>query len=119
LLKVQPDWEHGYGYYYLADCYEQAGRISDAKTAYQEALRFAPFDPVLRGGYASFLYLYGHPNEAFDEYLRLLKLDHHSGNAVGIELSTTALKTLGMRLGFSEDEVIKRIRSVGSIRDDR
>jgi len=109
ILLAQPDWEHGYGQFNLAECYEGAGRISDAEVAYRSAIRATPTDPTLLGGLASFLYLHGQPKEAFDEHVRLLRLEEKQGNIDGVACTTTALKALGLRLGWSDAETTMRI----------
>lgn len=72
LLREEPSWEHGYGFFSLAECYEELGRYGDARSAYDKALQSSPDDPIILGGFASFLYLYGNPQEAFQAHLRLL-----------------------------------------------
>lgn len=111
ILKVQPDWEHGYGWFNLAECYEESGRISDARAAYDQAALVCPTDPILVGGRASFLYLHGRATEAFDSYIRLLALDRMHGDSAGAETTMTALTSLASRLGWSGDEVAIQIQS--------
>ena len=109
ILAAQPDWEHGYGYFHLAQCYEEIGSFHDASSAYQRAVLSMPSDPILRGGFASFLYLHGDPNYAFEQYICLLGLDKKRGDNDGAAASITALISLGSRLGWSEEETKSQI----------
>ena len=109
LLQLQPDWEHGHGFFDLAQCYEGIQKIADAKSAYERAIQNSPTDPILLGGFASFLYLHGEPRQAFDEHVRLLALERKRGDANGMSATTTALKSLGSRLGWSDKETEDQI----------
>lgn len=64
LLALQPDWEHGGGWYQEAGWYEELGEIEKARHAYQEALKYAPRDSYYLGGYAAFEYLHGDARHA-------------------------------------------------------
>lgn len=55
ILKEQPDWEHGAGYYDLAGCYEDLGQFELAEECYNAALRYQPANPYFLCGLASFL----------------------------------------------------------------
>lgn len=109
ILSAQPNWEHGYGWFDLAGCYEDSGRISDARLAYEKAVNVSPADSTLVGGLASFLYLHGQTAEAFDAHVRLLMLDRMRVDAVGEARTMTALTSLASRLGWTGDETIIRI----------
>ena len=109
LVKVQPDWEHGTGFYNLAGCYEDLGRLNLAEECYNAALRYQPANRDFLGGLASFLYLYGEPERAFDAYLTALEVDRIGNDFEGVASATTALHALGKKLGFSEAEVTERI----------
>jgi hypothetical protein len=109
ILKVQSDWEHGYGAFNLAECYEELGRISDARSAYERAVCGTPTDRTLLGGLASFLFLHGEPREAFDQHIRLLVLERKHRDDNGMSATTTALRSLGSRLGWSNEEIESRI----------
>ena len=109
VLQSQPDWEHGYGFFQLAQCYEESRRIADARAAYERAVQISPTDPILLGGFASFLYLNGDPRQAFDEHIRLLALERKRGDTNGMASTTTALKSLGSRLGWSDKETEAQI----------
>lgn len=109
ILREQPDWEHGYGAFNLAECYEQLGRIGDARTAYESAASRASSDRTLVGGLASFLFLHGEPSEAFDQYVRLLILDRKQEDEVGMSAASAALRALGAKLNWSTEEVESRI----------
>jgi Flp pilus assembly protein TadD len=113
IVKEQPDWEHGLGFYSLACCYEDLGRFELAEASYNAALRFEPANPYFLGGLASFLYLHGEPEKAFDVYLTLLEVYTMEGDQKGVEQATPALRALGNKIGLSEplvDEKIKKIR---------
>jgi tetratricopeptide (TPR) repeat protein len=113
ILQVQPDWEHGYGDFNLAQCYEELGRFSDARSHYQRAVHVAPTDRIILGAFASFLFLHGKPTEAFDSHIQLLTLERQDGDSDGMYATMTALKSLGYRLGWSQEETESRIaRSV-------
>jgi len=112
IVKFQPDWEHGTGFYDLAGCYEDLGRLDLAEECYAAALRFQPANRDFLGGLASFFYLHGAPEKAFDSYLSLLGLDRMNGDEKSIELSTIALKVLGKRMGLSDAEVAEKITRV-------
>lgn len=109
ILSFRPDWEHGYGASSLAECYEEQGDIEKAGLAYQSAVSANPTDPVLLGGYASFLYLHREASQAFDAYLKLLALDLAQSNAHGAAASVLALNELGRRMGLSQEAIDARI----------
>ena len=111
LLAVHPDWEHGYGWFNLAECYEESGRISEASLAYQRAVSASPTDSVLVGGRASFLYLHGELIEAVDEYIKLLSLDQTEGNQIAAETTMTALSALATRLDWSKEQLAAHIEN--------
>ncbi len=110
ILVEQPSWEHGYGHFNLAECYEGAKRIREADAAYRLAVLLGPTDPTLLGGLASFLYLHGKPMEAFDAHARLYMLELKRGDVASAACTATALKALGSRLGWSEDETMSQAR---------
>lgn len=110
ILEIRSDWEHGYGWFNLAECYEEGGRISDARIAYQQAAHTSPRDPILLGGFASFLFLHGEAEEAFDEYIRLLALDNAQGDTSGAATTMLAITSLGSRLAWPEEDLANQIR---------
>ena len=112
ILMEQPGWEHGYGAFSLAECYEEQGKTEKAKAAYEDAVRRNPSDPVLAGGYASFLYLHGEASQAFDAYLLLLSIDLAQKNSQGAAATVLALNELGHRLGLSKESIDTRIAQV-------
>src|ERR1035438_188057 len=77
IVEVQPDWEHGTALHMLAQCYEDVGKLELAEENYRAALKYEPANDIFLGGYASFLYLHGKPEDAFNAYLELL-LDRKS-----------------------------------------
>jgi tetratricopeptide (TPR) repeat protein len=109
ILSSQPDWEHGYGAFSLAECYEEQGDIRKAELAYETAVSTNPTDPVLLGGHASFLYLHREASQAFDAYLNLLALDLAQSNAQGAAGNVLALNELGRRMGLSQEAIDARI----------
>jgi tetratricopeptide (TPR) repeat protein len=109
ILAVQPDWEHGYGWFNLAECYEELGRIRDAGIAYWKAELFSPTDTNLVGGRASFLYLHGEPTEAMDQHIRLLSLERMHPDETAADTTMIALSALSERLGWSGDQLAKHI----------
>jgi tetratricopeptide (TPR) repeat protein len=109
IVKEQPDWEHGIGFYNLACCYEDLGKLQMAEECYNAALQYQPANSIFLGGLASFLYLHGEPKKAFNSYLELLEVDRMNKDEKGVELSTTALKALGEKMGLSHAEVTNRI----------
>jgi tetratricopeptide (TPR) repeat protein len=46
ILADRPNWEGGYGYYYLADCYTRLGQLDSAEEAYRRAISIAPEDSL-------------------------------------------------------------------------
>lgn len=109
IVKEQPDWEHGTGFYDLACCYEDLGEFALADKCFHDALRYEPKNPYFIGGLASFLYLHGDTDKAFAAYLALLEVEQTSGNQKGIETATTALRSLGKKMGLSEETLSKQI----------
>jgi hypothetical protein len=109
ILKEQPCWEHGYGAFSLAECYEEQGNLGKAKTAYGTAVGANSTDPILLGGYASFLYLHGEASEAFDTHLRLLGIELEQRSTESSATATLALNELGRRLGLSQETIDDRI----------
>jgi Tfp pilus assembly protein PilF len=109
ILAMQPDWEHGYGLFNLAECYEESGKLSQARSAYERAVEHTPTDPIILGAFASFLYMHGDPAQAFQKYSELLTLEKKRGDADQAANTMIALKTLGLRMGWSEVDVNTRI----------
>lgn len=112
IVKEQPDWEHGTGFYSLACCYEDLGRLELAEDCYNSALRYEPANPYFLGGLASFLYLHGDPQKAFNSYLRVLAIYMSQRDQRGVAAATTALQALGKKMGLPEAEVTERIGQV-------
>lgn len=109
ILAVQPDWEHGYGWFNLAECYEEIGRIDEAGVAYRKAEILSPSDSVLVGGRASFLYLHGETIDAIEQHIRLLFLDRLQRDQSAAETTMVALSALAARLGWSVDQLSRHI----------
>ena len=109
VVKDQPDWEHGTGFYNLACCYEDLGELASAEECYRDALRYEPKNPYFIGGLASFLYLHGDTDNAFTAYLTLLEVERAGENQRGIEAATTALQSLGKKMGLLEEALSKQI----------
>jgi tetratricopeptide (TPR) repeat protein len=111
IVKEQPDWEHGRGFYSLANNYEDSGQLEKAEQAYKSALRYQPAYDIFLGGYASFLYLHGDPERAFKAHLELLEIERIAKDDVAMESTTIALRALGEKMGVSEAEIERRIKN--------
>lgn len=109
IVEDQPDWEHGLGFYNLATCYEELGRLKQAQEGFMAALQYEPENTIFLGGLASFLYLHGEPEKAFEAHLQLLKLEKMAGNVADVESLKTPLRALGEKMGLSQIEVTDRI----------
>jgi tetratricopeptide (TPR) repeat protein len=112
IVKEQPDWEHGTGFYNLAGCYEDLGKLELAEECYNAALRYEPANPYFLGGLASFLCLHGEPEKAFNAYLELRRVEKMNRNEKEVESLTTPLMVLGKKMGLSESEVTERINTM-------
>jgi tetratricopeptide (TPR) repeat protein len=110
ITQISPEYEHGMGFYNLACSLEEVGEINRAQKAYEEALFYLPDDRIRMGGYASFLYLHGNAREAFEAYLKLLKIYIKDNDSVGILGCRQALHSLGHKMGWNSDEVINVIK---------
>lgn len=73
------------------------------------ALQYEPENTIFLGGLASFLYLHGEPEKAFEAHLQLLKLEKMAGNVADVESLKTPLRALGEKMGLSQIEVTDRI----------
>jgi tetratricopeptide (TPR) repeat protein len=111
IVKEQPDWEHGRGFYSLANNYEDSGQLEKAEQAHKSALRYQPAYDIFLGGYASFLYLHGDPERAFKAHLELLEIERIAKDDVAMESTTIALRALGEKMGVSEAEIERRIKN--------
>lgn len=109
LLKAQPDYEHGLPHYYLAHALEETGDIKAAREEHEKALSFSPDDPIWLGGYASFLYLHGAPNEAIDAYVRLAKAERLLNPKADVSDIAQALAALAEKAGLSKPDILKRL----------
>jgi tetratricopeptide (TPR) repeat protein len=114
LVKEQSDWEHGTGFYSLACCQEKLGQLDFAENSYLEALRLWPNNPYFLGGYAAFQASHRDPQSAFDTYLKLLEVERKNRSPHGVfaESAMTALKTLGKKMGLSDEDIAKKIDPV-------
>jgi tetratricopeptide (TPR) repeat protein len=111
IVKERPDWEHGHGFYNLAGCYEDLGDLDKAEENYRRALEYNAQDEIFLGGYASFLYLHRDPQSAFEEYLKLWKLECSSGNKVQAEKTMLGLRELSKRLRLTPEEFTQRLEA--------
>jgi len=109
LLAAQPDYEHGLPHYHLAHALEEIGDLAMARKEYEDALRWAPADPIRLGGYASFLYLHGSPTEAIDAYVRLARLEKATNAKADISDILQALSVLAEKAGLANSEVLSQI----------
>jgi tetratricopeptide (TPR) repeat protein len=55
ILDAQPNWEHGYAQYYLADCYVRTKQFQCAEEAYRRAVEIGPQDKLFTAALQSFL----------------------------------------------------------------
>jgi Flp pilus assembly protein TadD len=110
IVKEQPDWEHGAGFYCLAVNCEDSGQLEKAEEAYKSALRYQPAYDIFLGGYAAFLYLHGDPEQAFTKHLELLEVQKSRKNNAAIESTTLALRAVGKKMGLSDAEIENRIK---------
>jgi tetratricopeptide (TPR) repeat protein len=110
IVKELPDWEHGRGFYCLANNYEDSGQLEKAEQAYKSALRYQPAYEIFLGGYASFLYLHGDPERAFNAHLELLEVERIEKHDDAMERTTNALRALGKKMGLSDAEIENRIK---------
>jgi Flp pilus assembly protein TadD len=95
IVEEQPNWEHGNAIHDLAQCYEDLGRLELAEKFYRAALDYEPTNDIFLGGLASFLYLHGKPEDAFDAHVQLLKTERRQGFEDGIETTMIAVNALG------------------------
>jgi len=116
IISQNPGWEHGQAFYDLAGCYEDIGNLEKAKENYLRALEIQPNYHIFVGGYAGFLDQYGDPREAFELYLKLLRLETEfkplewgPENQQQIDRIKSNLYVLGARLGWNQDDVEKVI----------
>jgi Flp pilus assembly protein TadD len=107
IVEAQPDWEHGEALHNLAQCYEDLGRHELAEKLYRAALDYEPANDIFLGGLASFLYLHGKPEDAFDAHLKLLTIQRSQGSEVGSIM--VALNALGERMGWSRAMIAEKI----------
>jgi tetratricopeptide (TPR) repeat protein len=110
IVREQPDWEHGVGFYDLGICYEDLGQLEKAEEAYRSALRYQPANRDFLGGYASFLYLHGDPEKAFRAHLELLEIERINKDNEEMERTRIALRALGKKMGLSDAEIESRIQ---------
>lgn len=55
IIRVEPRWEAGYAFYYLADCYVRLGKIDLAESAYRKAFEISPEDSLFSDALDSFV----------------------------------------------------------------
>jgi tetratricopeptide (TPR) repeat protein len=107
IVKENPNWEFGICFYNIACCLEDLGKLEEAKENYIKAIEYDDEDDIRLGGFASFLYLHGSTNEAFQAHIKLLKLEKQRN----LDMTSTldVIKILGKRMGLTEDEIVARI----------
>jgi Flp pilus assembly protein TadD len=110
IVKENPGYEHGSCFHDLAGCYEDLGELDKAEENYRRALEYEPKNPIFLGGYASFLYLHRDPQSAFEEYLKLWKLENCSGNKAQADKTMPGLRELSKRLGLTDKELRQRLQ---------
>ena len=114
IVNENPGYEHGECFHNLAGCYEDLGELDKAEENYRRALEYEPKNPIFLGGYAAFLYLHRDPQAAFEEYLKLWKLEYSSGNKAQAENAMLGLRELGRRLGLTDEELTQRLEAASS-----
>jgi tetratricopeptide (TPR) repeat protein len=107
ILEVNPNYEHGLAFYNLAGCLEDIKEYKQAEENYLKALEYGPYDTIILGGYASFLYLHGDTQKAFDYHLLLLKEERKFNGRTDDLINV--LNELGLKLNFSEKEINSKI----------
>jgi len=110
LVAAAPKWDHGSAWHSLAACCEDAGEFQEAEVAYLRAIEIEPSNWIYIGGYASFLYLHGEANEAFEQHLRLIRTKLADGVADAQNRFQPVLDELGRRLGLNQPELDRRIQ---------
>jgi tetratricopeptide (TPR) repeat protein len=119
IVEQQPDWEHGTAWYNLGECYENLHEYESAEQCYRKALAYEPANPYFLGGLGAFLCRRSDFNRAFDVHLRLLQVEHSSGNENATSRTVVALKSIGKNLGLSQEEIEAQIRAkISSPRED-
>ena len=109
IVEQQPDWEHGIALHLLAQCYEDSGQLELGAKFYLVALEYGPENDIFLGGYASFLYLHGNPEEAFDAYVKLLNIYRQENSKDHADSCMLGINALGERLGWSRDMIAEKI----------
>ena len=112
LLDLQPDWEHGGGWYDLAGWYEDLGDIEEARQAYRRALVYSPHDSHFAGGYASFEHLHGNPQLALELHLNHVRIERRMKSAAGYDRAVRGLRAAAARAGLEDSEVDKLLASL-------
>jgi tetratricopeptide (TPR) repeat protein len=105
IIKEMPSWEHGYGYYNLAECYEDMREFDKAREAYENAIKLDRNNSMFVGAYASFLYLQGQTVETFEWYLKLLSLENSQGDQKLANDTKKMLSQLAEKLNYTELEL--------------
>ena len=108
IIEQQPNWEHGQVFYDLAVCYEDLKEFDKALQNYLRALEYEPRNPYFLGGYASFLYLHGDPKIAFEQHLKLWRIESHNEHSSAKVM--IPLRELSKRLGLSDQELENRLK---------
>jgi tetratricopeptide (TPR) repeat protein len=110
IVDEYPDYEFGFCFYSLAYCLEELGEHEEAKKYYIKSIEYDDADPIRLGGYASFLYMHGDSRDAFNKHFELLNLE----KKLGLDVTSTiiALKSLGIKIGLTEDQVFAKIGSL-------
>src|SRR5688572_12265610 len=107
IIQIQPDMDHGLVLYSLAGCYEDLGKIEAAEQAYRQAVLYEPYHPILVGGLASHLYLYGDPQEALETYQKLIEIASANKDENDLAAAETAIQALRNRIALAEQSSLK------------
>lgn len=112
ICMIQPDYECGYAYYNLARALHKLEKCSDASNAYLAAIKQDSKNEIFWGGYASFLFLHGNPQEAFNAYLQLYRIERE--NMMNTDDTLIGIKELAQQLKLSDAELKKRLKNLGT-----
>jgi Flp pilus assembly protein TadD len=108
IVKDCPDWEHGSGFHNLANCYWETDQLSQARTAFVQALSYEPQNPIYLANFAAFLQLHGSAEEAYKAHLAAL---HSVRGTPMAEHPLSALQEIGRCLNYSEQKIAHDIQT--------
>ena len=109
LIKLSPTYNNGMPYCYLACSLWVQGKKEEAKKAHLKALELDPKDLIRLGRYASFVAMEVSNEEAFNLYLRMLKISRDQGILYWETIAFYHLEDLGEKMDWSKEKVQKAI----------